>query len=127
MATSVLPTTPANVGKWLLSKLTGSSAVAALVGTRVFPFRTPDEQPLPWIVWDDMVISYEYSKDDVEESRCELTLHAAAATYAASCALLSAIDSAINCVDGCRISSVAALYDIEMDAYMNDINIVIDF
>lgn len=120
-----LPLTVRTVGKWLYSKLSGNSAVAALTSGRVSPFITREPQQLPWIVWDNVEIEWERDKDSNDPKNANAVITCAAATADASYELADAVIDALNDIDSCRITNILAYWQ-EGVGVIQEISVTID-
>ena len=116
---------PEDIGNWLYGKLTTDSAVAAIISTKVFPLVTKEPQNLPWIVYDNIIVVYEKTKDKSIASSATLTIVCATDSYDNGNVLTKAVDQAINMKDGCSIDQITSSYD-DVVGFINEINITIE-
>lgn len=119
------PITIKTAGKWIYQALTTNAAVSAIVGSKVFPFKTDEPQRLPWIVWDNMSIGYERTKDGAEATQISASILCASATVDASYELADAIVGAVNNIDGCVVTRIQGSYDTSV-GMIQEITINID-
>jgi hypothetical protein len=90
------------IGKAIYSKLTGDAAVAALLGTRVYPEQAPqDGRTFPLVVYaaSDEEVVRSYAGSSGLESR-NVTIECAARTYAQAQDLAAAVKAALDGADG---------------------------
>lgn len=120
-----LPLTPRTVGKWLYRTLTENSAVQTLVGRKVFPYKTDAPQALPWVVWDNLHVTYSRDKDSNDESVATCIVTCAAADIDSSYALGDAVRDAINQQDGCYVSDMYQNW-IDEVGYIIELNVTIE-
>ena len=105
------------------SLLTGSTAVTALVGTRIYPDESPDKAALPLIVYG--VRLAEQIDGSAPISPGTVDVHCYAATDATALALAVAADTALNGMggtsSGTRIMSLTQEdWDTARDASVNE-------
>ena len=120
-----LPLTVRTLGKWIYQTLSADSGVSALVGSKVSPFLTREPKDLPWIVWDNVEISYARDKDSNDADTASFIITCAAATVDDSYTLADAVVAAVNDKDSCRVDSIHAYWQEEV-GMIQEINVTID-
>jgi len=120
-----IPVTPNNIWKWVSTQLMEDSDVAALVGQKVFPYTTKDPQKIPWIVVDNIGITYDEDKDDNEPYEATCTVICATKTYTALNTLSDSVVAAVNEKDGCRVKERHQSYVDEI-GYIEEVSLTID-
>lgn len=116
---------PDTIGKWLYGKLTTDTTVFSMIGTKVFPLMTKEPQSLPWIVYDNIEVNYEKTKDQCLATDATLSILCAASTNDSCTALYKAVEAAINMKDGCSVDKMVSSYDDNV-GFINEINIKIE-
>lgn len=115
--------TPATIGKHIYDTLTQDSAVAAIVGTKVFPHTTSAPENLPWVVYTDMAVNYAATKDAAEPDSASCRVVCATSTYEAAVVLGDAVAAALNDNSGMRVGSVVSGYDLDL-GFITEINLI---
>lgn len=104
--------TISEIGQEIYTTLMGNASLVAMVGSRIFPYATPNEVPTPWVVYDNIQVSYDPTKDSNELDSVSFTVVCAGQTYQESVACADAIADAMNDTSGFRVQSVNSFYDI---------------
>nr|AIF26689.1 hypothetical protein [uncultured bacterium fosmid pJB83B9] len=125
-ATPVQPTDPVNLGIWIRQQLVAAEAVTTIVGNKIFPFTTADPQNLPWLVWDNLQVSFEDTKDGTKTTGASFSIFCAGATPESSATLATAVKNALNGNTGCRISQWSQGFT-EDTQFSNDLQFIIEF
>lgn len=101
---------PSEAGKWVYAKL-DVQAVNALVHGRIYAFTTMEPQPMPWIVYDNIVMDYDTTKDGNTPSTLTCTVTCSGETHDEAMEVADAVYEALNDVDDCLVTTVRAIYD----------------
>lgn len=120
-----LPLTPETVWKWVSTQLMNDSTLQPIVGNKVFPFTTQEPQKLPWIVVDNIDVSYAEDKDanDADQATCIVTC--AEKTYTKLNTLSAAVVAAVNMIDGCRVTNRHQSF-VDDIGFVEEVSLTID-
>lgn len=113
---------PSEAAKWVYQHL-NVATVRAIVGDKIFPYTTQEQQNLPWVVYDDVTIDYLSSKDANKDDVMTATVICASGTLDET--LPDVVFSALNNVDDCIVKHVRQYYDDQV-GYMTELEISLD-
>lgn len=84
------------IGKTIYKMLSGSTAVTAEVGNKIYPLIAPDTTTFPFIVFSRSGIDTQYCKDCVYEDRATITVIVVAEDYETAVDTANAVRQAIE-------------------------------
>ena len=84
------------IGKTIYKMLSGSTAVTAEVGNKIYPLIAPDTTTFPFIVFSRSGIDTQYCKDCAYEDRAAITVIVVAEDYETAVDTANAVRQAIE-------------------------------
>lgn len=96
--------TPSEAGKWIYTAL-NVEAVQAIVGDRIYRLSSKAPVTTPWVIFGNIGMEYEPTKDSNDPSEMTARIVCAAQTDDAASLLADAVIAAMNNADDCRVTS----------------------